>query len=377
MNLQMRKVSSMENGDIFKEDKTNKELISLLVDEIRFMAAKTDEIKIMEVCGTHTQMIAKLGIKSVLPANIKLISGPGCPICVSEESYIDNAIEILKRHNATVAAFGDMVRVRGTNNTMLEEKSKGHDVRIIYSPLELISMAEENNDKKIVFLAVGFETTAPLIALTIKKAIERKINNLFFLTSLKLMSPILHHIMENNNSIDGFICPGHVASITGSDYFKFIEEDYNMPAAVCGFKAEDILAGIHCLVKQILQSEKMTLHNLYTRCVKPEGNIIAKKLLNEIFNVSWGEWRGIGRIKDSSLIINENYKKYDALNAFNIEKKAYRVSNGCQCKDILLGNKKPRECNLFGNICHPLKPYGPCMVSLEGACFTQYKYKDE
>lgn len=356
----------------------NKTIIRHLIDEINFMAKEIHEIKIIEICGTHTQMMAKSGIKSILPSNIKLLSGPGCPVCVSEESYIDNAIEILKKGNTIIGTFGDMLRVSGTNGSLSDEKAKGSDVRIIYSPLELIDMAEQIKNKKIVFLAVGFETTAPVIALTIKKTQERKIDNLFFLTSLKLMPPILHYIMgQTINNIDGFICPGHVASVTGSEYFRFISQDYNLPAAVCGFEAEDILTGIHYLVKQISQSQKKELFNLYARCVKSEGNLVAKRLMKEVFKVSEGEWRGIGKVKDSSLIINENYSKYDALNAFKLEKKLSKAKTNCQCKDILLGYKTPKECNLFGRICNPFKPYGPCMVSSEGACSIFYRYKEK
>lgn len=352
--------------------------IKRLIDEINFMAIQMQEIKIMEVCGSHTQIIAKLGIKSLLHSNIKLLSGPGCPVCVSEENYIDNAINILNKDHTSIATFGDMVRVRGTKENLLNEKSRGKDVRIIYSPLELIDMAEQSKDKKIIFLGVGFETTAPVIALTIKLATKRKIKNLLFLTSLKLMPPILHYIMRQaNSSLNGLICPGHVASVTGSEYFKFIAEEYRMPAAICGFEAEDILVGIHCLVKQILQTENKELNNLYTRCVKQNGNIIVKRLIDEVFQVSEGQWRGIGTIKDSSLNINEDYLEFDAMHAFKMEKKISKINSICQCKDVLLGNKTPKECNLFGKSCYPLKPYGPCMVSSEGACSIAYRYKEE
>lgn len=355
----------------------DKKIIKRLIDEINFMASKKKEIKIMEVCGTHTMSIAKSGIKSLLHSNIKLLSGPGCPVCVSEESYIDNAIEILKKNNVIIATFGDMIRVCGTNGNLLDEKSKGKDVKIIYSPLELIDMSEKIKNKKIVFLGVGFETTAPVIALSIKKSYERKIDNLFFLTSLKLMPPILHHIMgHNTNNIDGLICPGHVSSITGSEYFRFIAEDYNLPAAVCGFEAKDILIGIHCLVKQVIQNENK-LHNLYSSCVKPYGNPVAMKLIKEVFEVSDGEWRGIGTVKESSLKINDNYMEYDAFNVFRLQKKLSEIDRSCKCKDVLFGNKAPNECNLFGKTCYPLKPHGPCMVSSEGACFIAYRYKEE
>lgn len=192
------------------------------------------------------------------------------------------------------------------------------------------------------------------------------------------MPPILHYIMgQTINNIDGFICPGHVASVTGSEYFRFISQDYYLPAAVCGFEAEDILTGIHYLVKQISQSEKKELFNLYISCVKSEGNLVAKRLMKEVFKTSDGEWRGIGKVKDSSLIINEKYSKYDALNVFKLEKNLPKANTNCQCKDILLGYKTPNECILFGRICNPLKPYGSCMVSSEGACSIFYRYKEK
>lgn len=352
-------------------------VIKRLIDEINIMAKETDEINIMEVCGTHTHAIAKSGIKSLLPSNIKLLSGPGCPVCVSEESFIDNSIEILNNYNVTIATFGDIAKVSGTEGSLLNEKTKGKDVRIIYSPLELIQMAEHNKERQIVFLAVGFETTAPVIALSIKNAYEGKIENLFFLTSLKLMPPILHHIIgQNEHNIDGLICPGHVASVTGSEYFRFISEEYKIPAAVCGFEAEDILICIHCLIKQI-SLKKAELYNLYERCVKPHGNIKAKMLIEEVFKVSDGQWRGIGTVNDSSLIINENYKKFDALRSFNLVNKPYKINNSCQCKEILLGKKSPNECSLFDKACNPAKPFGPCMVSSEGACAIAYKYRED
>ncbi len=354
----------------------NKKLIQNLIKKINIMADK--EIKIMEVCGTHTQMISKLGIRSVLSPKIKLLSGPGCPVCVTHEKYIDTAIEILYNYDVTIATFGDLLRVKGTKNCLLDEKNKGKNVRIIYSPLDLIEMAEANKDKKIIFLGVGFETTAPIIALAIKTAFEKKLNNLFFLTSIKLMNPILHYILKQPESqIQGLICPGHVASIKGASYFEFIVDDYNIPAAVCGFEALDILGGIHYLVKQISNNEKRNFTNLYKRCVKPNGNPTANHLMEEMFQVSHGEWRGIGKVENSSLTINKKYENLDAGKNFIVKIKSQEHITECACSDILLGNKTPRECQLFNRICNPLSPHGPCMVSTEGACAIAYRYREE
>lgn len=354
----------------------NKEFIQNLFKEINQLASK--EIKIMEVCGTHTQTISMLGIRTVLSPNIKLLSGPGCPVCVTEEKYIDIAIAILKKYNITIATFGDLLRVRGSESCLLDEKGKGGNIILINSPLDLIKIAEDDIKKEIVFLGVGFETTAPIIALTIKTAFEKGINNLYFLTSIKLMSPILHYILtEPKNQIQGLICPGHVASIKGSDYFKFISEDYNIPAVICGFEAIEILCGIYYLVKKISNNQNRSFTNLYKKCVKNQGNHRAKQMIKEVFIVSSGEWRGIGKVENSSLSINKKYEKLDATKKFEvkIENKSYITK--CECGDILLGHKSPRECKLFEKVCNPLTPYGPCMISSEGACAVAYRYREE
>lgn len=354
----------------------NNNLVKHLIKEINEMATK--EIKIMEVCGTHTQMISKLGIRSVISPNIKLLSGPGCPVCVTDEIYIDKATLMLNKYDVAIASFGDLIRVKGTKSSLSDEKAKGKDVRVIYSPLDLIDMAENNKDKNIIFLGVGFETTAPIIALTIKIAAEKKINNLFFLTSIKLMNPILNHILEQpKNKVEGLICPGHVACIKGADYFRFVSQDYNVAAAICGFEALDIIGGIHYLVKQITQNDKKSFTNLYTRCVKDEGNVKANKLMGEVFQISDGEWRGIGTVKKSSLVINDIYSNMDAEKKFKVKITPIKAITKCECSDILLGYKMPSECSLFNKVCNPTNPYGPCMVSTEGACAIAYRYKGE
>ncbi|WP_053957703.1 hydrogenase formation protein HypD [Inediibacterium massiliense] len=354
----------------------DKKLIKYLVNEINKMAQK--EIKIMEVCGTHTQMISKLGIRSLLSPRIKLLSGPGCPVCVTDEKYIDTAIEMLNNYDVTIATFGDLLRVKGTKNCLLDEKSKGKNVMIIHSPLDLIEMAKDHKEKEIIFLGVGFETTAPIIALAIKTAFEKSIDNLFFLTSIKLMPPILHHILKQPKSqIQGLICPGHVASIKGASYFKFIVDDYNVPATVCGFEALDILGCIYYLVKQISNNEKRHFENLYKRCVKHQGNPVANGLLEEVFQVSHGQWRGIGEVENSFLTIQKKYEDLDAEKNFIVKIKSQKHITKCVCSDILLGNKTPRECELFHRGCNPLTPHGPCMVSTEGACAIAYRYREE
>jgi hydrogenase expression/formation protein HypD len=360
------------------EVKMDEDLVKCLIKNInKMIEGSQKEIKIMEVCGTHTQMISKLGLRNVLSSKIKLLSGPGCPVCVTDELYIDTAIDMLNKYSIVIVTFGDLMKVRGTRKSLMDEKSTGRDIRIIYSPLDLIELAADNKDKNFVFLGVGFETTAPVIALAIKTAKEKQLKNLFFLTSLKLMNPILHYILrQSDNQVDAFICPGHVASIKGSEYFKFITEKYNIPAAVCGFEALDIVLGVHYLVEQIINNDRKHFNNLYKRCVSDKGNCIANNLMKEVFDTSNSEWRGIGKIDNSGLIINEKYFEFDALKKFAIESVHTRNITRCECRDILLGNKSPMECKLFSSGCNPLKPYGACMVSSEGACSIAYRYKD-
>lgn len=354
----------------------DKRLAKDLIKEINLLATK--EMNIMEVCGTHTHMISKLGLKSILSPNIKLISGPGCPVCVTSEDYIDNAIEMLNTYDIIMTTFGDMMRLRGTEKSLLEEKSKGKDVRIVYSPFDLVEIAEANRNKNVVFLAVGFETTAPIIALVIKTAAEKGIDNLLFITSIKLMPPIINYILKQpNNKINGLICPGHVATIKGADYFRFIELEYKIPAAICGFEATDILIGIHFLVNAIAYEQRASFENLYKRCVKSNGNLIANQVIEEVFDISDTEWRGIGKIANSSLTINEKFSRYDALKTLPVNNRLAKANTGCECKDILLGNKKPYECRFFGKQCNPINSLGPCMVSSEGACAITYRYGDE
>lgn len=354
----------------------NTEIISGLIKNIN--RNLIEDIKIMEICGTHTNQIAKLGLKSLLSDRIHLISGPGCPVCVTEEEYIDYAIILLRNYPVTIVTFGDLMRVKGSKESLLDMKSSGFDVIIIHSPLDIINLAKRNITKKYVLLSVGFETTAPIIALTIKKTAEQGLNNIYFLTSLKLMSPVLHHIlMDKSNKIDGFICPGHVATIKGSNYFKFISDIYKKPAVITGFEALDIISSIHFLVENI-KCDESNFDNYYKRCVSDDGNIVAKMQIATVFDCSDGMWRGIGRLEKSSLVINKEYEFLDARKVFKNDLKVNSFKKTkCQCSDILLGVKSPTECILFGKFCTPVSPQGPCMISIEGTCAIAYKFMED
>lgn len=341
---------------------------------LKIQRASTKEFNVMEVCGTHTQAISKLGIRRIVEPNIHLLSGPGCPVCVTSEAYMDAAIELLEHPNVILATFGDMMKVKGSRENLIQQREKGKDIKVLYSPLDSLKLAEENIDKEVVFLAVGFETTTPLIALAVKIAKEKGIKNISFLISLKRMEPILHHILSDvHHNIQGLICPGHVAAIKGEEYFRFIVEEYNIPAVIAGFEALDILGALHFLIEQ-QSKEKKSFRNLYKTCVKPYGNEKANKLMDEVFTCCESEWRGIGSIKDSGFSLIENYKNYDAAKRFGIKLNANREKT-CVCSEILLGKKLPNKCELFGKSCTPEFPIGPCMVSSEGACSVFYKYK--
>ena len=348
------------------------DLIKDMIKEIQQCSIK--DIGIMEVCGTHTQAISKLGIRQLFKPNIMLLSGPGCPVCVTSEAYLDAAIELLQKPNVILATFGDMMKVKGTRENLTEQREKGKDIRVLYSPLEVITIAEGNRDKEIVFLGVGFETTTPIIALAIKTSQAKNIRNISFLIGMKRMEPILHHILsDEHHKIRGLICPGHVAAVKGEEYFKFIVEQYNIPAVVAGFEALDIVSAIYFLMQQQGQSKK-TFKNLYKSCVTLQGNRKANDLMEEVFTDCVGQWRGIGNIQASGFSLREKYKNYDAAERFGI-KLHQKIIRTCICSDILLGKKLPNSCEFFGRICKPEQAVGPCMVSSEGACSVFYRYK--
>lgn len=358
-----------------------------IIENINFLSKDVplEEINIMEVCGTHTNLIAKMGIKNVLDRKINLISGPGCPVCVTDEGYIDAAIK-LAREGFIIATFGDLMKVNGSETNLLAEKSKGRDIRVIYSVYDVIKMAELDKEKSFVLLAVGFETTAPLIACAVNNVLKLNIKNVLFLTSLKTMPPIIEKILNlKNRNIHGIICPGNVAVITGEKSFSFIYDKYKVPAVICGFEDKDIIGGIHFLISYINKKNNRLcqcgFQNLYKKYVRDNGNERAKMFMEDTFTIDDGIWRGIGLIENSSFVLSEKYKELDAVKRFGLEdyfkhnKKNLCKNNLCRCSDILLGNISPNKCALFGSICTPRSPVGPCMISSEGTCAAYYKVK--
>ena len=334
-------------------------------------------ISLMEVCGTHTMAIAKHGIRGLITDKINLVSGPGCPVCVTAQGDVDNMIALSRIKGVIVVTFGDMLKVPGTVSNLSAEKERGADIRVVYSPLESVEIAKRNKSRKVVFLAIGFETTAPLIAACIKDAKKHSLKNYFIYSTHKLVIPAMLALLESPGvGIDGFICPGHVSVITGSKYYSPVIKKYGLPCVIAGFEPLDILQAIFMLVKQVVDG-RSEIEAQYSRAVTEGGNEISKKLLAEVFSVSDACWRGLGKIRKSGLKLKSAYAAFDAEKEFCLKNKVVAENVSCMCGSILKGIKKPYECKLFKKKCTPDAPYGPCMVSSEGTCAAYYRYGGE
>lgn len=335
------------------------------------------QITIMEVCGTHTMRIAEFGLRQLLPQNIRLISGPGCPVCVTDEETLSQAMAIAAAPNVIFASFGDMLRVPAGPSSLLQVRDKGADIRMVLSPLDALRLAEENPAKQVVFFAVGFETTAPLTAATILCAKEAKVSNFFIFPSHKTMPAALRCLLTESNAIDALLCPGHVAVIGGSSEFNFVAEDLHKPAAIAGFKAGEIMLAIKQLVQQCSEG-RAELCNCYPQAVTKHGNLYAQAAMQQVFSPCDANWRGLGSIAGSGLQLAPNYVQFDAREQFaaTLAQTELLYDNPkCCCGQILRGEMMPAECPLFGDACTPNQPCGACMVSEEGACAAAYKYR--
>lgn len=328
----------------------------------------------MEVCGTHTVSIFRHGIRSLIPSNIKLLSGPGCPVCVTPIEDIDKMLYISKQSNVILTTFGDMMRVPGSDGSLYKAKAEGTDIRMVYSPLDALKIAKENKDKKVIFFAVGFETTSPLIAATLFEADRKNIENFYIYSVHKLVPPALEVLVNTEElKLDGFILPGHVSTIIGSRVYEFIPYRYKKACVITGFDADDILQAIGMLLKQITENEpKVEIQ--YKDAVKPEGNPKAVEFINQYFEPCDSNWRGIGIIPKSGLKLKKEFSHRDAEVVFNIPELKSKEPKGCQCGVVLRGIKLPPECPLFAKVCTPENPVGACMVSSEGSCAAYYKY---
>lgn len=331
-----------------------------------------NNLKIMEVCGTHTASIFKNGIKSFLPAGIKLISGPGCPVCVTPASYIDKAIEWAHQTDCTLLTFGDMMKVPGLSQSLSEAKAEGAKVEIMYSPREALKKALSNPSGTYVIACVGFETTVPIYAMLIEQLDKNNITNVKLLTALRRVIPALELICATDSEIDGFLAPGHASTILGSDIYRELAQKYQKPFAVAGFEAEHVLIAIYDLMKQA-EKQQYQVHNLYPSVVRPEGNTAAMELINKYFVSGQAYWRGIGFIEDSGLYLRDKYSKYDAGSA-NLSDESAVFASKCRCGEVITGRINPNECPMFAKVCTPVKPMGPCMVSAEGTCGIWYRY---
>lgn len=352
----------------------NRDDIKKLVELINHLDIQ--KINIMEVCGTHTMAIASAGIKQLLPSSIRLISGPGCPVCVTPSERIDDVYNLSKRNNVIIATYGDMIRVPGTKKSISLERSRmeGADVRMVYSSMDALDIAEDNPDKEVVFLGIGFETTTPAAAAAVKEARQRGIKNFSVFSLHKRVEPVMRALLESNEvKVDGFLLPGHVAVITGLKGFEFLRE-YKVPGVVGGFEPLDILSTVYRL-GMLIEKKNFDIENEYTRLVSYEGNAIAQNLISEVFKPCDDIWRGMGIIKMSGLEIRSEYSDFDASKKFNIAFPEKLCVTPCRCGDVLKGLIEPEECPLFGGGCVPDSPVGPCMVSTEGSCAAAYKYR--
>ncbi len=331
----------------------------------------------MEVCGTHTYAFFRFGLRKLLSCYVDFISGPGCPVCITTDSYIKKALILAEDKKNIIATFGDLLRVRTQNGSLEEMRAKGADIRVVYSPLDALLIAKRSKKKRIVFLSVGFETTAPLIAATIKQAKLEKVDNYFILCGNRLIPPAMRVLCEDKDiRIDGFICPGHVSAIIGVRPYRDIARKYRKGCVVCGFEPVDIVWSLYLLLRQIKEN-KPKVENTYTRVVKTGGNRRAQQLLKEIFYVDDASWRGLGVIKKSGLFLRKKFNEFDAekLVTKNVEESP--LPKGCRCGEVIKGKVKPYECAQFGKICSPKSPLGPCMVSFEGACRIYFEYGGE
>ncbi len=330
--------------------------------------------RFMEFCGGHTVTIFRYGIRQVLPKTIDMVSGPGCPVCVTANADLDKAIALAQIPDVIITTFGDMLKVPGSHFSLQEVKADGADVRMVYSTMDALNLAERNPAKSVVFLGIGFETTAPTIAASILQAEEEGIRNYYVLSMHKLCPPVIRAILDSGEvKLHGLICPGHVSAIIGSHPWEFIARDYGIPCVVAGFEPTDVLQCVDMLVAQIENGES-NVEIAYRRGVRPEGNQQALKFMEQVFEPCPAQWRGMGEVPDSGLKLRKEYQHFDAELAFDIDPGPTHEPRGCICGDILRGVKTPLDCTLFGKACTPEYPIGPCMVSSEGTCSAYYLY---
>jgi hydrogenase expression/formation protein HypD len=328
----------------------------------------------MEICGTHTMSIYQYGIRSLLPENVRLVSGPGCPVCVTPVGYVDKAVACTSDQTNIVATFGDMLRVPGSRSSLMEERAKGADVRIVYSPLDAVTLAKSNPKRRVIFLGIGFETTAPTIAASILEATRLGLGNYHVLASHKTI-PVPMDILtaDPDLALSGYLCPAHVSTVIGGNAYKPLAEKYHIPCVVTGFEPADVMQGIEMLLAQVLAGESR-VEIQYSRAVNWEGNPKAKAIMERVFVPCDAAWRGLGTLPGSGLAIKPELARFDVEKVLEIEPGEERENPACRCGEVLKGKLSPFDCPLFSTVCTPESPVGACMVSSEGTCAAAYKY---
>jgi len=358
-----------------KEFKNPKDTETIL-KKIRALSDLTGPVRLMEICGTHTMAIARSGLKTVLPDSVRLLSGPGCPVCVTPANVIDMILDLSQTPGILIASYGDLLRVPGSRqgDNLLSRRALGGNVESVYSPMDSIRIAREHPELEVVFLGVGFETTAPGTGACIMEASRLGLENFSVLCLLKKTEPALRSLIGAEDfSVNGFLCPGHVAAVIGSDAFSFLAEDYGLPGVVAGFEPADLLCSVLSLM-QMLAAKQPGLKNEYTRLVKPHGNPAALAIMDRVFRPAASEWRGLGRIEKSGFALKEEYSPWDAWKKFSLQLPEEKEIPGCRCAQVIRGVLSPSDCPLFRTVCSPENPVGPCMVSGEGACAAAFQY---
>ena len=343
----------------------------------RIESVSTKPVSFMEVCGTHTVAISRNGLRYAVPSNIRLLSGPGCPVCVTANSDIDRMIAVASEPGVIMVTFGDMMKVPGSYSSLSQEKAVGSDIRVVYSTLNALDIAAANPTREVVFFGVGFETTTPTIAMSIIEAKKRNLKNYSVLSVHKLVPPAMKALLDLGEiKLDGFICPGHVSMVIGTKPYEFIARDYKIPCVITGFEPLDVLESV-LMLTEMAEAGEARVENAYKRIVSPDGNPRAVEIMNRVFQPGDGDWRGIGVIPGSGLDIREEFADLDARRKFSaVEVPPVKEHKGCKCGQVLRGVIYPYECGLFGKACVPENPVGPCMVSSEGSCAAYYRYDD-
>ena len=350
------------------------EVARRLLDGLHHLSPTDGVVRFMEICGTHTVAIFRSGLRELLPASIQLISGPGCPVCVTANEDIDRAIWLARQPGVIVTTFGDLVRVPGSSSSLHQERSRGADVRIVYATFDALEIARQHPGKEVVFLGIGFETTAPTVAAAVKQAAAEGIENFSVFSAHKLLPPAMRALLDSEDlRLDGFICPGHVSTVIGAEAYREVAVGYGKPCVIAGFEPLDLLQSITMLMEQVRKGIAEVMIQ-YRRAVNWGGNVAAKRFLDEVFQPADAAWRGLGTIPLSGLSLRPALEAFDAAKRFSMPEIQVKEHPGCRCGQVLRGVMTPPECGLFRKVCSPQNPMGPCMVSSEGTCGAYYRY---